>query len=158
MKILSFVLISLLTISQVPAQVKTGGGGGPDPESNDIKFKKYEELMKIQGILKDLSEELIRIEKKCKIRKIVPKDYDFVDSFYTLSLKNNNDSAPLTEADCTPSKKIAQCLYTKELKTLMSELNQVNGVILYEHLKKEHKLDKKEADIILKFFTAPGKE
>lgn len=155
MKIIIFTLISMLTISQICAQTKTGGGGGPDPDSNDIKLKEYEAKQKLKFIFADLSKELIRIEKNCNGRKSVPANYNFVDSFYTLSLKKNSESTPLSQADCVPSKKIAKCLYTKELKKIMTEINQTPGAVLYKHLETEHKLDKKSAEIMLKFFTAP---
>lgn len=145
----------ILTISQVPAQVKTGGGGGPDIDAPDIKLKAYEAKMRLKYIFADLSKELIKVEKNCNGRKSVPAGYNFVDSFYTLSLKKNNDSTPLNKADCIPTKKVAKCLYTKDLKKIMAEINQTPGAVLYDYLKTEHKLDENEATIILKFFTEP---
>lgn len=149
MKIFILFLVSILSVAQLPAQVKTGGGGGPDIDTPDIKQQAYEAKMRLKYIFADLTKELIRIEKTCVGRKSVPANYNFVDSFYTLSLKKNNDE------ECKPTKKIAKCLYTKKLKSIMSEVNQTPGAVLFKYLKDEHKLDKKEATIILKFFTEP---
>ncbi len=155
MKLLLLFLVSILSISQLPAQVKTGGGGGPDIDTPDQKLKAHEAQLRLKYIFADLSKELIKIEKNCNGRKSVPAGYDFVDSFYTLSLKKHNDSTPLNEADCKPTKKLAKCLYTKNLKKIMAEINQTPGAVLFSYLKKQHKLDEKEATIMLKFFTAP---
>lgn len=138
------ILAFVLTATQLPAQVKTGGGGGPDPDG-DQGLKQYEEQVKIKGILADLTKETIRIEKECNGRKSIPEKYTFVDSYYALSLKKGN------EVTCAP--KVAKCLKSKQLKSLMDELNHVNSNVLYDHLKKEYKLEADEAQIMLKFFT-----
>lgn len=148
-KSIFLILAFVLTATQLPAQVKTGGGGGPDPETNDVAFKKYEEEMKIKGILADLTKETVRIEKECNGRKTVPEKYTFVDSYYALSLKKGN------EVTCAP--KVAKCLKSKQLRSIMDELNHVNGKVLYDHLKKEYKLEEDEAQIMLNFFT-PSKK
>lgn len=155
MKILTLFLILILSATQLPAQVKTGGGGGPDIDAPDIRREEYEAQQRLKFIFAELSKELIRIEKQCKFRTSVPAGYNFVDSFYTLSLKKNNESTVLADADCVPSKKVAQCLNSKELKSIMKEIGQTPGATLYKYLKTEHKLDEKSATIMLKFFTRP---
>lgn len=146
--ILSFVLI--LSATHIAAQVRTGGGGGPDIDSKDPRVAEYEAMEKAKHEFRALTKELVRIETKCLGRKSVPADYNFVDSFYSLSLKKPGDLS-----ECAPSKKVSRCLDTKELKSIMGQISIIPNRPLNKVLLKDYKLDEKSAETILKFFKRP---
>ena len=132
--------------------MKTGGGGGPDFDSPDQREIAYKETERLKFVFKDFSKQLMKIEKDCTGRKSFPPKYNFIDSFYSLVLKNSNDTTPINKEDCKPSKKIASCLEDKELKKITQEISQTPGATLYKFLEKEYKLDKKDAQVIIHFF------
>lgn len=148
MLILSFALI--LSSTQLFGQVRTGGGGGPDIDSNDQRVAEYEAMMKAKHEFHALTKELIGIEIKCMGRKSVPTKYNFIDSFYTLSLKKDGDFS-----ECEPSKKVASCLKSRELKSIMGQISTIPNGPLFKYLKTEYHLDEKSATTILKFFGRP---
>lgn len=152
MKTLMLILVAFISISHLAAQVKTGGGGGPDFESPDRREQTYKEMERLKYVFKDFSKELMKIEKDCTGRKSFPPKYNFIDSFYSLVLKKANDTTPINKEDCRPSKKIASCLEDKELKKITKEISQTSGGVLYQFLEKEYKLDKKDAQVIIQFF------
>lgn len=152
MKTLILILATILSANQVNAQIKTGGGGGPDIDTKDRKEETYKEMQRLKFVFAEFSKELRRIEKKCTGRKSFPEKYNFIDSFYTLILKKANDSSPINETECRPSKKIATCLQSKELKKITYEISQTSGSLLYQFLATEYKLEKKDAKIIIEFF------
>jgi hypothetical protein len=150
MKHLFLSLVFILSATHIAAQVRTGGGGGPDIDSNDQRVAEYEAMMKAKYEFHALTKELIRIETKCLGRKSVPANYNFIDSFYSLGLKKPGDFS-----ECAPSKKVAHCLDSKVLKSIMGQISTIPNGPLYKYLKKEHKLDEKSATTILKFFKRP---
>lgn len=152
MKNLMLILVAFLSTSHLVAQVKTGGGGGPDFDSPDQREKAYKEKERLKLVFKDFSKQLMKIEKDCTGRKSFPPKYNFIDSFYSLVLKKSNDTAPIHKEDCRPSKKIASCLEDKELKKITQEISQTPGATLYKFLEKEYKLEKKDAQVIIQFF------
>lgn len=145
--ILSFLLV--FSISPIEAQVKTGGGGGPDLETKDQRLEKYETYHKLRILFAELNAALIKIEGKCMGRKSVPAKYNFIDSFYSFTMKNAN--SPLVEADCKPSNKVAQCLKNKELKEIMLQI-YTHTPHLFTFLEQEYKLDQKTAGVIMMFY------
>lgn len=152
MKTLTLIIVTILFATQAVAQIKTGGGGGPDIDTKDRKEETYKEMERLKFVFNEFSKELMRIEKKCTGRKSFPEKYNFIDSFYTLILKKANDSSPINETDCQPTKKIATCLKTKQLKKITHEINQTSA-LLYQFLKSEYKLEKKDALVIINFFV-----
>ena len=152
MKTLSLILVSILFTSLVSAQIRTGGGGGPDTLTEDQKVKLYEEMQRLKFVFVEFSKELKKVETKCTGRKSFPAKYNFIDSFYTLILKKQNDSSPINEVDCNPTKKTSNCLQNKNLKKIIHEINQTSGTILYQFLETEYKLEKKDAKVIIEFF------
>jgi hypothetical protein len=146
--ILSFVLI--LSATHIAAQVRTGGGGGPDTDAKDPRVAEYEAMEKAKHEFRALTKELIRIEIICLGRKSVPVEYNFVDSFYSLSMKKAGDFS-----ECTPSKKVTRCLDTKELKSIMEQISIIPNGALNKVLQQEYKLDEKSSDTILKYFRRP---
>ena len=151
MKMLTFSILFLLSFS-LGAQVKTGGGGGPDLESKDQRVERYEAEQRLKILFADLAKELVKVEKECFQRRNFPKDYNFIDSYYTLSLKKAG--VALTEDDCKPSKAVSKCLSRPEIKSLLQQISHEPAHI-WGYLEKEHKLDQKSGALILKFFGAP---
>lgn len=138
----------ILIATHATSQVRTGGGGGPDLDTPDRRVIADKMEARLNQIFQDLSKELIKIEKKCTGRNSFPVDYNFIDSFHSLSLKKPME---LT-GPCEPTEEISRCLDTKKLKSIMEDVNQIPGSIMYNYLNKKYKLDAETGKIILNFY------
>lgn len=143
-------MLFLFSLS-LSAQVKTGGGG-PDLESKDQRVEQYQAEERLKILFADLDKELMKVEKECFQRRKFPKGYNFIDSYYTLSLKKAG--VTLTEEDCKPSRAVSKCLAKPEIKSILQQISHEPAYI-WKYLEKHHKLDQKSGAVILKFLGTP---
>ena len=159
MKLLLAIFLSSQTLN---APVRPTGGG-PSPfyveEWKHIETRRIEEInsaTKIEKKIETLTIQLLKIEKKCKLRNSIDKNHSFMDSYYNLSFKKIRGTIlrPKTDYECQLDQKVADCLNDVDLKKSVSLIKKDPST--YKYLSDNFHLDQKSAENILDFFLSPG--
>jgi hypothetical protein len=144
MKILFFSLSLLLFSSAAIAQLKTGGMI-PTPRLPSL-------VMQVQDKVSHLEMHLRIKDKFCSGKNLADKS-DFLQTYFKLSMVRSMSN---TNADCSEVNAYFQCLNDENTVILVKQIKKDPGY--HEWMKVKYKLDSKQANQILDFYSELGKK